>query len=182
MGSWAKHSMIKDYDGHSPKVHSGAYISERSLVIGSVYLAEGVSVWPGCVLRADIADIIVKENSNLQDGVLIHTNHDQPVLIGAGVTVGHGAILHGCRIADNCLIGMGSIILDGAVIGERCIIGAGSVVTEHMRVPDGQLVLGVPGKIVRPITEEEIERIKKSAVEYVGLAHLHNVHASASPD
>lgn len=164
--------MIKNYHIYKPKINSQAYVAKQALIIGRVTLAKYVSVWPGSVLRGDIEEILIGERSNLQDGVLVHTNHAQPVIVGQGVTVGHGAILHGCKIGDNCLIGMGAIILNGAVIGDNCIIGAGSVVTEKMRVVSNSLVLGVPGKIVRQVTKEELERIQNSSNEYLKLSKI----------
>jgi carbonic anhydrase/acetyltransferase-like protein (isoleucine patch superfamily) len=108
-----------------------------------------------------------------QDGALVHTNHGMPVIMGRGVTVGHGAIIHGCRIGDNCLIGMGAILLDGVVVEDNCIIGAGSVVAEHTVVPAGSLVLGVPGRVKRSLTEEEIKKIAINADEYKELARTY---------
>jgi carbonic anhydrase/acetyltransferase-like protein (isoleucine patch superfamily) len=165
--------MIKEYDGHKPVIHSSAFSSKNSLIIGRVSLAEGVSVWPGCVLRADIEDILVGANTNIQDGALVHPDRGLPVIIGKNVTVGHGAIIHGCRIGSNCLVGMGAVILDGAVIEDNCIIGASALVTEKMKVDEGSLVLGVPGKITRKISKEELARIYRSAEEYVKLAEVH---------
>ena len=165
--------MIRNYSKYKPKINSQAYISKQSLVIGKVTIAKDASIWPGCVLRGDVDEILIGEATNLQDGVLVHTNFAMPVVIGRKVTIGHGAILHGCKIGTNCLIGMGAIILDGAVIGDNCIIGAGSVVTEHARIRSGSLVLGVPGKIVRQVTDEEIKKLEKSADEYVALSHIY---------
>lgn len=162
--------MLKEFQGHVPQLHPSVYTSETSLLIGCVHLAADVSVWPGCVLRADIDEILVGEGSNIQDAVLIHTNHGLPVIIGKDVTVGHGAILHGCRVGDNCLVGMGATILDGADIGENCLIGAGALVTEQEHIPSGSLVLGVPGRVVRTLTHEEIRKIAASAAEYRELA------------
>ncbi len=112
-------------------------------------------------------------NSNIQDGSLIHPNEGQPVMIGKNVTVGHGAVIHGCRIGNNCLIGMGAIILDGAVIEDNCIIGAGAVVTERQKISEGSLILGVPGKAARLITQDDLSRIYRSAEEYIKLAEVH---------
>ena len=165
--------MLREYDGHKPEIHSSAFISNNSLVIGRVSLGENVSIWPGCVLRADVEDIIVGSNTNIQDGTMVHSDHGLPVFIGNGVTVGHGAVIHGCRIGNNCLIGMGAIILSGAVIEDNCIIGAAALVTEKMKVPEGSLVLGVPGKISRKITKEELARVYRSAEEYLKLAEVH---------
>ncbi|MCB4792099.1 MAG: gamma carbonic anhydrase family protein [Elusimicrobia bacterium] len=165
--------MIKNYHTHKPKINPQTYISKHALVIGRVTLSKDVSVWPGCVLRGDVEEILVGERTNLQEGVLVHPNHSKPVIIGQGVTIGHGAIIHGCKIGDGCLIGMGAVILDGAAIGDECIIGAGSIVTEAMHVSSKNLVLGMPGKIVRQVKEEEIKRIRKNTEEYVQLARVY---------
>ena len=166
-------AMIKDYNGQKPRIHPAAYIHENSIVIGRVTLSANASVWPGCVLRGDVEEILIGEDSNLQDGVLVHTNHGLPAVVGQGVTVGHGAVLHGCRIGNNCLIGTGAILLDGSIIEDNCIIGAGTVVTEKTVISAGHLVLGVPGRVVRSVTQEEVSRIKKSAKEYKEFARLH---------
>lgn len=165
--------MIKDFDGHKPRIHPTAYISEHTIIIGSVTLAANVSLWPGCVLRGDVDEIIIGEDSNLQDGVLVHTDHAQPTIVGRGVTVGHGAILHGCVIGNTCLIGMGAILLDGAVVEDNCLIGAGALVTKNTRIPSGSLVMGSPGRVMRALGPDEIDRIRKSAADYIGLAALH---------
>jgi carbonic anhydrase/acetyltransferase-like protein (isoleucine patch superfamily) len=165
--------MIKSYRNFKPKIHSSCYVSKQSLVIGKVILDKDVSVWPGCVLRGDIEDITVRQGSNLQDGVLVHTNYDLPVFLDKGVTVGHGAVLHGCRIGKNCLIGMKAVILDGAVIGDNCIIGAGAVVTENSCIDEKSLVLGVPGRVIRQVNDEEIEKVKKNALDYMKFAKVY---------
>ena len=163
--------MIMTYKGLSPKIHPSAKIIGTNVtLIGSVTLGENVSVWPGAVLRADIVAITVGKNSNIQDGAVIHVNYNMPVKIGEGVTVGHNAVLHGCTIGDNCVIGMGAILLDGCKISKNCVVGAGAVVTENMVVPEGQLVLGVPGKVKRALTPQELELLKRSAREYVEFA------------
>jgi carbonic anhydrase/acetyltransferase-like protein (isoleucine patch superfamily) len=149
---------------NTPRIHHTA------VIMGAVDLADGVSVWPNAVIRADIAPVIIGENSNVQDGVIIHVNYNLPTLIGKGVTIGHNATVHGCTVEDNVLIGMGAVILDGAVIGENSIIGAGAVVSPGTQVPPGSLVLGVPGKVVRPVRPEEIEATKRNAQEYLKLA------------
>jgi carbonic anhydrase/acetyltransferase-like protein (isoleucine patch superfamily) len=165
--------MLNEFDGHKPEVHSSAFISNNCLIIGRASIGENASVWPGCVLRADVEDITVGSNTNIQDGTMVHSDHGLPVFIGKGVTIGHGAIIHGCVIGSNCLIGMGAVILSGAVIEDNCIIGAAALITENMKVPEGSLVLGVPGKVMRKITKEELARIYRSAEEYLKLAEVH---------
>ena len=163
--------MILTYKGLSPKIHPSAKIIGTNVtLIGSVTLGENVSIWPGAVLRADIAEIIVGKNSNIQDGAVAHVNYDMPVIIGEGVTVGHNAVLHGCTIGDNCVIGMGAILLDGCKVSRNCVIGAGCVVTENTVVPEGHLFLGVPGKVKRSLIPQELELLKRSAKEYVEFA------------
>jgi carbonic anhydrase/acetyltransferase-like protein (isoleucine patch superfamily) len=165
--------MLKDFNGHRPHIHPLASILENTVIIGQVRLAAGVSIWPGAVLRADVDEIVVAADTNIQDGALIHTNHERPAVIGKGTTIGHGAIIHGCRIGDNCLIGMGAIILDGAVIEDDCIVGAGALVAENKVIARGNLVLGVPCKVIRPLTADEIEKNRKSADEYKQLARVY---------
>ena len=164
---------IKDFNGSKPKVNPSTHISENAVLIGSVKLAAGVSIWPGCVLRADVDEIAIGDDTNIQDGVLIHTNYGMPCVVGRGTTIGHGAILHGCTIGDNCLIGMGAIVLDGAVIENDCIVGAGAVITEGAKVSGRSLVLGVPGRTVRAVTDDEVARNGESALDYKKLARLH---------
>lgn len=147
-----------------------AFISSSSRLSGRVEIADNVSVWPMVVLRADIEYIKIGEGSNIQDGSVLHPNHGKPVVVGKNVTIGHRAIVHGCIIGDNCLIGMGAIILDGAVIEDNCIVSAGAVVSPGKIVKSGQLVMGVPSKPVRELSNADIEYIKNNALEYVELA------------
>jgi carbonic anhydrase/acetyltransferase-like protein (isoleucine patch superfamily) len=165
--------MLKSFNGYQPHIHPETRIFEDTVIIGRADLSRGVSVWPGCVLRADVEAIVVGEDTNLQDGVLVHTNYGMPAIIGKGTTVGHGAIVHGCRIGDNCLIGMGAILLDGAVIENDCVIGAGALVTEGFVVTHGSLVLGLPGKIVRKLASEEIDNNRRHAEEYLRLSRAY---------
>ena len=149
---------------------SQAKIHPSAVIMGDVRLADGVSVWPNATIRGDIAPVILGENSNVQDGAVLHVNHNLPTVIGRGVTIGHNATVHGCTIEDNVLIGMGAVILDGVVVGENSIIGAGAVVSPGTKVPPGSLVVGVPGQVKRPVRPEEIEHIKQNAEEYLKLA------------
>ena len=136
-------------------------------VSGDVKLGRGCSVWYNAVIRGDEASITVGENTNIQDNCTLHTSYGHPLQVGAGVTVGHNAVLHGCTVGDNCLIGMGSIVLDGAVIGSNCIVGAGALVTQRTVIPEGSMVLGAPAKVRRALTPEEIDSIRHSAQTYV---------------
>ena len=151
-------------------VGNRVFIAENATVIGDVTLADDVNIWFGAVVRADRDTITVGAGSNIQDNAVVHTTIGFPVDIGSDVSVGHGAILHGCIIHDRVLVGMGAIVLNGAVVGEGSIIGAGSVVTEGKEVPPNSLVLGVPGKVVRETTPEQRDGITRNAREYVKLA------------
>lgn len=146
------------------------FIAERATVIGDVALADDVNIWFGAVVRADRDWIRVGTGSNIQDNAVVHTTIGFPVSVGAEVSVGHGAILHGCTIHDRVLVGMGAVVLNGAVVGEGSIIGAGAVVTEGKAIPPHSLVLGVPGRVVGETTQEQQERIIRNAQEYVKLA------------
>ena len=142
-----------------PKVHPSAYIAPTAVVIGRVELHANVSVWFGTVLRGDINSITVGMNTNIQDGCILHVTNVYPVIMGERITVGHGAILHGCQVESDCLISMAAVILDGAVIGEGSIIAAGAVVAPKSQIPPGSLVMGVPGRVVRRLSEEERKRM-----------------------
>ena len=147
---------------------TGAYwIAPTATVIGKVKLGEGVGVWFGAVLRGDGEPIVIGADTNIQEHAVLHTDPGFPVTVGAGCTIGHRAILHGCTIGDNVLIGMGAIVLNGARIGDDCLIGAGALVPEGREIPPGSLVLGMPGKVVRPLTADEIARNRASAAHYV---------------
>ena len=152
---------------HSPQVHPTAFIAPGAVVLGDVTLDEEASVWYGAVLRADTDAIRVGARSNVQDGVVIHVDAGDPCIIGADVTVGHRAVIHGATVEDGCLIGMGAIILNGAVIGAGSIIGAGAVVREREQVPPRSLVVGVPGRVVRQLSDEQVAVILVSAAHYV---------------
>jgi len=154
--------------GISPKLHAdGCWIAPDASVIGNVELKHNASVWFAAVLRGDNDPIVIGEGSNIQDGCVMHTDPGFPMLVGRDCTIGHQAILHGCIIGDNSLIGMGATVLTGARIGRNCLIGAKALVTEGKEIPDGAMVLGSPGKIVRQLTEDEIRRNTKSAAHYV---------------
>ena len=163
--------ILKPCNGKTPEIHQDARIAENAAIIGDVSLGAGVSVWYGAVIRADACAIRVGENSNVQDCCCLHGAKDTTV--GKNVTIGHGAIVHGCTVEDNCLIGMGATILDGAVIGEGSIIGAGALVGENKVIPPRSLVVGVPGKVGREVTDEQFEGILKNAALYVEEAKLY---------
>lgn len=165
--------MIRDFKDFKPQIGKNSWISETATIIGNVKIGDNVGVWFGVVLRGDVAPIEIGNNTNIQDNSVIHSEVGYPTKIGNGVTIGHNSIIHGCEIGDNTLIGMGAIILNGAKIGKNCIIGAGSVITEGKVIEDNSLVLGVPGKIVRKVTDEEIKRIKDNALAYIALKEMY---------
>ncbi|HJJ99143.1 MAG TPA: gamma carbonic anhydrase family protein [Methanocorpusculum sp.] len=143
------------------------FIAPNAMVTGDVTLGDDVTVLFGAVLRADMAPITIGNRSNVQDNAVIHESIGYSVNIGENVSIGHGAIIHGCTIKDDCLIGMGAIILNGAVIGRGSLIAAGALVSERKVIPDNSLVMGVPGKVIRELTPEEIARNRKNADTYV---------------
>lgn len=148
--------MLQSFEGHDPRVHPTAWVHDGAWVIGDVTLDAGVSIWPTAVLRGDMNPIHIGEDTNIQDGAILHTTDNlSTTVVGKRVTVGHRAILHGCRIGDGCLIGMGAIVLDNAEIGPGCLIGAGALVTQRVVVPPGSLVLGSPARVVRPVNDKE---------------------------
>jgi carbonic anhydrase/acetyltransferase-like protein (isoleucine patch superfamily) len=146
------------------------FVAENATVIGDVHLGDDVSVWFGAVIRGDRDHISVGSSSNIQDNAVVHTTRGFPIEIGSEVSVGHGAILHGCSIRNQVLVGMGAIVLNGATVGEGSIIGAGAVITEGKEIPAHSLVLGVPGKVIRETTSEQREGIVRNAQEYIKLA------------
>lgn len=161
----ANHSLIT-VRGASPQVDNSVFLAQGAWVIGDVSIGENSNIWYNTVLRGDMYPIRIGKYTNIQDNSTVHVMHDHPAIIGDYVTVGHNAIIHGCTVADNCLIGMGAILLSYCEIGENCIIGAGSLVTEHKRIPPNSLVLGSPGRVVRTLTDEEVAAIHQSALDY----------------
>lgn len=161
------------YDGVHPEVPDSAFVAPNATLIGKVTLGERSSVFYGAVLRGDMDAIIVGDDSNLQDNVTVHCDGGKPTILGDRVGVGHGAILHGCRIEDGSLIGMGAIVLNDAVVGAGSLVAAGAVVREGFVVPPGTLVAGVPAKVLRELTEGEIERVARNSVAYVELGSKH---------
>lgn len=162
--------MIKEFKGNKPKLNDELYISETSVVIGDVALNKNVNIWFGAVLRGDEASIVVGKNTNIQENCVVHVDENNSVTIGEGCTIGHGAIIHGCTIKDNVLVGMGAIILNGAKIGNNSIVGAGTLVTQNKEFEDGMLIIGNPARAIRKLTKEEIETNKKSCLNYIELS------------
>ena len=159
--------MIYDFEKNVPEVHPEAWVAANATLIGKIKLEKNSSIWFNAVLRGDIELITIGENSNIQDGSVLHTDPGYPLTLGKGVTVGHLVMLHGCQISDNSLIGIGSIILNNAKIGKNCIIGANTLITENKIIPDNSLVVGSPGRVLRKITDEEIKSIIENGQHYV---------------
>ena len=159
--------MIYDLEKNVPEISADSWVAPNAIIIGKVKLEKNSSVWFNAVLRGDIEKIVIGENSNIQDGSVLHTDPGCPLTVGKGVTVGHMVMLHGCEISDDTLIGIGSTILNKAKIGKNCIIGASTLVTENKVIPDNSLVLGSPGKVIRKVTDDEIKVICENAKHYV---------------
>lgn len=153
-------------DGVSPQVAEDSWIAPDANVIGKIIIQEGASVWFGATLRGDNEEIVIGKGSNVQENTIMHTDMGYPLTVGEGCTIGHKALLHGCTIGDNTLIGMGAVILNGAKIGKNCLIGANALITENKVIPDGSLVMGSPGKVVRELDEQGIQGLRASALNY----------------
>lgn len=150
----------------TPDIHPSAFVAPGAVIRGEVHLAENSSVFYNAVLRGDRAPISIGEGTNIQDNCVVHVEYDLPVTVGKNVTVGHGAILHGCTVGDETLIGMGAIVLNGAQIGKSCLIGAGALVTQDAVIPDGCMAVGSPARVKRPLTPEEMDGLRQSAADY----------------
>jgi len=167
---------ILSFRGESPKLQPGAWIAPGATVIGDVTMGKESSIWFGCVVRGDVHRIEIGDRTNIQDLSMVHVTHykkedksdGNPTIIGNDVTIGHRVMLHGCTIEDACLIGMSTTILDGAVIGKESIVGANSLVTMHKTFPPRSLIMGSPAKVIRTLTDEEVEELYASAKRYVG--------------
>lgn len=164
--------MIRAFRGVLPKIAASAFVDTSAQVIGDVVVGEFVSIWPNATVRGDIGPIRIGDETNVQDNCVLHIDEGLPLTLGNRVTVGHLAMLHGCTIEDDCLIGIGAVILNGAHIGTGSVIAAGAVVAEGMKVPPGSLVMGVPGKIRRAVTAEEQERFRDGVRHYVEKAQI----------
>ncbi|MBF6236558.1 gamma carbonic anhydrase family protein [Nocardia otitidiscaviarum] len=158
---------------HEPQIDESAWIAPNATVAGRVKLGVEVSVWYSAVLRGDMDDISVGERTNIQDGCVLHADPGFPCTVGAGVSVGHNAILHGCTVGDDVLVGMGATVLNGAVIGSGSLIAANALIPEGAQIPPNSLVAGVPGKVRRELGEQELERIKLNAAVYLHNTNLH---------
>lgn len=161
--------MLMDFGQWSPETESPVFLAPGSYVVGHAWLGKEASVWFNAVIRADTEAIRVGAKSNVQDNSILHADFGKPCVIGEEVTIGHGCIIHGAQVDDRVLVGMGSIIMNGVHVQSDVVIGAGTLITENTEIPSGSLVLGRPGRVVRPLTAEEIDRIRWSAAHYVGL-------------
>ena len=161
--------MIRSFEDKNPNVHESAFVAETAAVIGNVTLMEDANVWYGAVLRGDSDKIVIGKGSNVQDCAVIHVDSGFPALLGENVTVGHSAIIHGAQIGDNVLVGMHAIVLNGAVVGEGSIIGAGALVREGQVIPPRSVVIGMPGKVLKEATDEQVEGNIENARHYVEL-------------
>ena len=159
--------MICELDGIAPQIAPDAWVAPDANLIGRVVLEAAASVWFGCTLRGDNEEIRVGAGSNVQENCVLHTDMGYPLVIGADCTIGHKAMLHGCAIGDNSLVGIGAVILNGAKIGKNCLIGANALITEGKVIPDNSLVMGQPGKVVRELDEGQVEALRISAQHYV---------------
>jgi carbonic anhydrase/acetyltransferase-like protein (isoleucine patch superfamily) len=157
---------------HAPEIDASAYVADSANLIGKVTVEANASVWFGVTIRGDNERITIGENSNVQEGTVMHTDMGFPLTLGKNVTVGHQAMLHGCTIGDGALIGIQAVVLNGAKIGKGCLVGAGALVTEGKEFPDNSLIIGSPAKAVRTLTEEDLQRLAGNAANYVTRGQL----------
>jgi carbonic anhydrase/acetyltransferase-like protein (isoleucine patch superfamily) len=169
---------IRPYRGKYPQIAASAYIDPAAVILGDVVIGEESSVWPGTVVRGDVHFVRIGNRTNIQDGCVLHVMKDQyPLILGDEVTVGHSVTLHGCTIESRVLIGMGCIVLNGAVIGSGSILAAGTLITERTIIPSGSLVIGSPGKVKRPLSQEDLDSIGKYAERYAGYREIYRDEA-----
>ncbi len=165
--------MIKTINGKAPIIHKDCFVAENATVVGEVTIGINTNIWYGVVIRSDMDITTIGENTNIQENSTVHNDFGISTTIGDNVTIGHNCVIHGCTLGNNVLVGMGSIVLNGAEVGENTIIGAGSLVTQNKKIPSGVLCMGSPAKVIRELTEEEIQSIKDSAKHYVELSKIH---------
>ena len=163
-------ALVIPYSGVSPTVDPAAWLAPTAVLVGDVAVAAAASIFYGAVVRGDMAAVSIGEAANIQDNVVVHTAANHPAVIGPGVSIGHGAVVHGCTIEADCLIGMNSTVLNGAVIGEGSLVAAGSVVLEGTQIPPRSLVAGIPGRVRRELSSDECDKIKENARIYLDLA------------
>lgn len=165
--------LILPINDHAPQIHAEAWVAPNATVVGQVTLAARSSIWYGATLRSEFESIEIGEGSNIQDGVSVHVDPGFPAMIGAGVSVGHNAVLHGCTIEDGCLIGMGAVVMNGARVGAGSLVAAGAVVAQGVVVPPRSLVAGVPGKVRRELGDDEVANNRNAGLAYEYLSGLH---------
>ena len=158
---------VYQLEDQTPRIAETAWVADSAQVIGNVELAEGANVWFGAIVRGDNETVRIGRNCNLQDASVVHSDPGSPIRLGDNVSVGHQVMLHGCTVGDGSLIGIQAVVLNGATIGRNCLVGAGSLVTEGKSFPDGSMILGRPARVVRPLTEQEIEGLARVALHYV---------------
>ena len=156
-----------------PKMDASVFVADGAKIVGDVTIGKNCGVWYNAVIRGDDEPIVIGDNTNVQDNATLHTGVGFPLHVGNNVSIGHNAIVHGCDVGNDTLIGMGAIIMNGAKVGKNCVIGAGAVVTEGKDIPDGSLCMGIPAKVIREVTESDIAHTLKNANHYVSLANEH---------
>lgn len=172
--------IIRSFRGVSPLVHESVFVADNATLVGDVHIGERSTIWYGAVLRGDVHHIRVGSETSIQDNTVVHVTHGRfPAEIGDRVTVGHSATIHGCTIGSHCIIGMGSTILDQVEVGDHCIIGAGSLLTPGTKIPPGHLVVGSPGRIKRPLSQDELSWIEFSADHYIELCAIYRAEAES---
>lgn len=172
---------LYSYADHTPTIAADAFVAPGAHLIGRVDIGPEASVWFNAVLRGDVEPIRIGPRSNVQDGAIMHTDDGFPLSVGADVTIGHGVILHGCTIEDEALIGMGAVVLNGARIGRGALVGAGALVPEGAEIPAGHLALGVPARVIRPLTDAERERMRYGVQHYVDRARAYRQSLGPKP-
>lgn len=165
--------MFASFGTKTPRDEGAVFVAPNATVLGDVTLGPGSSVWYGAVLRGDAGPLVVGENSNVQDNAVLHCEPEQGVTLGKNVTVGHSAVVHGCTVCDNALIGMHATLMNGCVVGKNCIVGAGALVPEGKVIPDGTIAVGAPVRVIRDATPQQIEGIRQNAAYYVELGRVH---------
>ncbi len=168
-------------DGHAPIVDPSSFVAEGVVLAGQVHIGPRASIWFGCIIRAEAEPVVVGEGSNVQDLCLVHSDPGYPVDVGAAVTVGHRAVLHGCHVGSGALIGIGAVVLNGAEVGEAALVGAGALVPEGGRVPPRTLVVGIPARPLREVTDADLDRMRWHTERYLELAAAYRVVAHADP-